>query len=100
MMYTNSLRYDMHGRKRKSKALNKPKKYKPEFQPMELSVTSVHALRGDRQEYKSAPLTPPQHAVQDDSYKKEISAQYTVSIAFNKGAYQVVPKSDIKHIGK
>jgi len=98
MMYTNSLRYDMHGRKRKSKALNTTKKYKPEFKPME--VKSVHPSYEDRQEYKSAPLTPPQNIVQDDSYKKEISAQYTVSIAFNKGAYQVVPNSDIKHIGK
>jgi len=97
-MYTNSLRYDMHGRKRKSKALNTTKKYKPEFKPME--VKSVHPSYEDRQEYKSAPLTPAVQTVQDDSYKKEISSQYTVSIAFNKGAYQVVPNSDIKHIGK
>ena len=98
MMYTNSLRYDHTGRKRKSKALNKCKKYKPAFKAIE--VKSVHPNYEDRQEYKSAPLTPPQHTVQDDSYKKEISSQYTVSIAFNKGAYQVVPNSDIKHIGK
>jgi hypothetical protein len=97
MMYTNSLRYDMHGRKRKSKALNTTKKYKPKFEPME--VKSPHPSQ-DRQEYKSAPLTAPRQVVQDDSYKKEISAQSTVSIAFNKGAYQVVPNSDIKHIGK
>jgi len=36
----------------------------------------------------------------DNTYKKEVSKQYTVSIAYNKGAYQVIPKSDIKHIGK
>ena len=98
MMYTNSLRYDMHGRKRKSKALNTTKKYKPEFKPME--VKSVHPSYEDRQEYKSAPLTPPQNTVQDDSYKKEISAQYTVSIAFNKGAYQVISRNNVEDIGK
>jgi hypothetical protein len=98
MMYTNSLRYDHTGRKRKSKALNKCKKYKPAFKAME--VKSVHPNYEDQVHYKSAALTPPQHTVQHDSYKKEISAQYTVSIAFNKGAYQVVPNSDIKHIGK
>tara|TARA_R110000764_G_scaffold83341_2_gene163946 strand:+ start:611 stop:910 length:300 start_codon:yes stop_codon:yes gene_type:complete len=99
MMYANSLRYDLHGRKRKSKALNKPKKYKPKFTPLE--VGSVHPNHRDQTEYKSAALTPcTQQVNQDDSYKKEISAQYTVSIAFNKGAYQVVPNSDIKHIGK
>jgi len=25
---------------------------------------------------------------------------YTVAIAYNKGAYQVIPNSDIKYIGK
>ena len=32
--------------------------------------------------------------------KKEVSKKYTVSIAYNKGAYQVIPTSDIKDIGK
>ena len=36
----------------------------------------------------------------DTSYKKEISNQYTVAIGYNKGAYQVIPNSDLKHIGK
>jgi hypothetical protein len=37
---------------------------------------------------------------EDTSYKKEISKQYTVSIAYNKGAYQVIPKKEVKDIGK
>jgi hypothetical protein len=37
---------------------------------------------------------------EDNSYRQEVSKQYTVSIAYNKGAYQVIPKKDIKHIGK
>jgi hypothetical protein len=37
---------------------------------------------------------------QDNSYKKDISKQYTVSIAYNKGAYQVIPKKEVKDIGK
>jgi len=36
----------------------------------------------------------------DTSYKKEESKKHTVAIAYNKGAYQVIPKNDIKHIGK
>ena len=36
----------------------------------------------------------------DTSYKKEVSKNYTVSIAYNKGAYQVIPKDDVEHIGK
>ena len=37
---------------------------------------------------------------EDTSYKKEISKQYTVSFAYNKGAYQVIPKNEVKDIGK
>ena len=36
----------------------------------------------------------------DNSYKKEVSKQYTVSIAYNKGAYQVIPQKEVKDIGK
>ena len=33
-------------------------------------------------------------------YKKEISEKYTIAPAYNKGAYQVIGKSDVPHIGK
>lgn len=32
--------------------------------------------------------------------KLEISSTYTIAPAYNKGAYQVVPKDEVKHIGK
>ena len=32
--------------------------------------------------------------------KQKISSSYTVAPAYNKGAYQVVPRNEIKHIGK
>lgn len=32
--------------------------------------------------------------------KLEASKNYTVAVAYNKGAYQVVSKDNIKHIGK
>jgi len=37
---------------------------------------------------------------EDNSYKQEISKQHTVAIAYNKGGYQVIPKNQIKDIGK
>lgn len=92
-----SLRYDHTGRKRKTKALNKCKRYNPSFK--ELKPKS-NPLYDDQPEYASAPLGSPSQTVVDESYKQEVSKNYTVSIAFNKGAYQVVPNSDIKHIGK
>ena len=32
--------------------------------------------------------------------RRHISSQYTIAPAYNKGAYQVIPKKDIKYIGK
>ena len=32
--------------------------------------------------------------------KQKISSTYTIAPAYNKGAYQVVPKNEVKHIGK
>jgi len=94
-----SLRYDPSGRKRKTKALNKCKRPQRTFTPM---VSSVHSNPHYtfQKEYPSAPLTPPKQIIQDDSYKKEVSSKYTVSIAYNKGTYQVIPDENIKHIGK
>jgi hypothetical protein len=36
----------------------------------------------------------------DTKIKQEVSKNYTVAVAYNKGAYQVIPKDGIKHIGK
>lgn len=36
----------------------------------------------------------------DTSYKKEASKNFTVAIGYNKGGYQVIPRNEIKHIGK
>lgn len=93
-----SLRYDASGRKRKSKALNKCRRPQGTFKPME--VRSAHPNYEDRIQYKSAPLTPPRQDIKDDSYKKQISSKYTVSVAYNKGAYQVITDDNIKYIGK
>jgi len=95
MIIKGNLKYDRHGRKRKSKftkAVKAPaqewKTYKPE-----------PTTRRTTPEYPSAPMgeyTP----ARDSSYKKQASSKYTVSIAYNKGAYQVIPKDEVKHIGK
>ena len=37
---------------------------------------------------------------EDTSYKQEVSSNYTISIPYNKGAYQVIPVDDIKKIGR
>lgn len=94
--FTGSMRYDMHGRKRKTKAWTKTKRYKPEFKPLE--TVSVHRDT-HREKYPSVSdmgYVP----TKDTSYKLEESKKFTVAPAFNKGAYQVIPRNDVKHIGK
>ena len=50
----------------------------------------------------------PSHGVQgagsctleNTEYKQEISSNYTIAPAYNKGAYQVILKDSVKDIGK
>ena len=41
-----------------------------------------------------------QEQIKFEQEKREISKGYTVAPAYNKGAYQVIPRTDVKHIGK
>ena len=108
--YSGSLRYDIHGRKRKTKALSKPKKSRGCS-----SIGRAPALHAGGSEFESRQLHHKKfRSMPIGSYdaqsallemKKKIIAQqesknFTVAPAYNKGAYQVIPKSDIKHIGK
>jgi hypothetical protein len=36
----------------------------------------------------------------DNSWKLEESKKFTVAPAYNKGAYQVIPRGDVEWIGK
>lgn len=92
-MIKGSMMYDQHGRRRKVKKLYASKKAKPNFAKQETKQFKQTS------EIPSMPIgeykTPT-----DNSYKKEVSKQYTVSIAYNKGAYQVIPQKEVKDIGK
>ena len=85
--------YDQHGRKRKVKKLYTSKKAKPNFEAVATKqfkkASEIPSMPSG--EYKTQT---------DNAYKKEVSKQYTVSIAYNKGAYQVIPKKEVKDIGK
>ena len=73
-------------------------KIKNTFKPLE-TKQSHHRADDHRDKYPSAPLTKPTLAV-DHSWKAEESKNFTVAPAYNKGAYQVIPRTDIQHIGK
>ena len=91
------MKYDQHGRKRKTNAWSKPKKRQPEFKPLE--NYSIGRSDDHREKYPSVSdmgYVP----TKDTSYKLEESKKFTVAPAYNKGAYQVISQSDVKHIGK
>ena len=50
--------------------------------------------------YKSAPMTTQYEPRKDQSWKAEESKNFTVAPAYNKGAYQVIGKNNIKDIGR
>ena len=55
--------------------------------------------RDHRKKYPSL-LTNKPMVVEDTSYQREVSKNYTIAVAYNKGAYQVIPTDQVKYIGK
>lgn len=90
-----SLSYTYNGRKRK-KAYKPVKVSKPVvFEPLVLP----------KRTYENNSKYPSRDdggiaAVKDTSFKQEISAKYTIAPAYNKGAYQVISRENVKDIGR
>ena len=102
-----SLRYDMHGRKRKTKALSKARSSSQVrthgFHPCNLGSNPGRATK----QYKSATMTLGSHdakaalqAYKEKLMRVEESSKYTIAPAYNKGAYQVIPRKEVKDIGR
>lgn len=99
--YTGSLRYDMTGRKRKTNSMKKNRKHVPEFKPYKAEKTFAQLQMEDfNKKYPSYTGDSTYRPADDQSWKAEESKNFTVAPAYNKGAYQVIPKRDVKHIGK
>lgn len=109
MDYSKTLRYDMSGRKRKTKALNKARKLRMQQKGQTLQAITNVLYERSKQIHDAIPskgLNIGQNGeggecgLIDTEERKRISKQYTIAPAYNKGAYQVVPESDIKFIGR
>lgn len=101
MIIKGSLNYDQFGRKRKRKSSARRSSSGTRTTPFQGvdAGSSPARLTKTKKAIPSAPVgeyKPPR----DTSWKVEASRKYTVAPAYNKGAYQVIPKEDIKHIGK
>lgn len=99
--YSNTLRYDMNGRKRKSKKV-RGEVYEKYAKPREGTHSiPTYSHRSSDVFYPSAgDATRVCTTKADESWKVEASKNFTVAPAYNKGAYQVVSKENIKHIGR
>ena len=106
--YGGSLRYDMNGRKRKmaKKSMSSPKvkARKSDFKPLKISQADRDRqarAQEHREKYPSMGNGIGTASVsRDTSWKQEESKNFTVAPAYNKGAYQVITKNNIKDIGK
>ena len=110
--YQGSLRYDIHGRKRKTKALQKARSSNGQdtrFSSWQSGFDSPSGFHKSwqqkqseehRRKYPSMPMNNNYKPQTDESWKREASKSFTVAPAYNKGAYQVIPSSDVEHIGK
>ena len=92
MIVRGSMRHSPSGRKRKTNAYKKTKA--PHFvarTPVE-PVVNLAKVASSKTIGYSKPV--------DNSWKVEESKNFTVAPAYNKGAYQVIPRGDVEWIGK
>ena len=100
MFIQGNLNYTYSGRRKKN--TYKVKKVQKTFVPLnpkkhhQFSPVWWEQKKKQHKSREFLPWTDPNCQL----YKKDISSKYTVSVPYNKGAYQVISKEDIKHIGK
>jgi hypothetical protein len=98
-IFFGSLNHTTSGRKRNSqqKRTKSAAIYK-EF------TSRPQPYRRDTPEYKSADMAKANHKVVTvdmvELEKRVISSNYTIAPAYNKGAYQVISRENVKDIGK
>ena len=103
MIVKGSTGFTTSGRKRKK--FKAPKKKKREFIPFDKVVPSYEYMlweKNQREQYPSVGFIPdPMYGKRTpENYRAEVSKKYAISVAYNKGAYQVIPEDDVENIGK
>ncbi len=107
-MFYGSMTHSYSGKRRKTNAWKKksaPRKCRTESLRVESHIKDrIEEMNAHRERYPSyvgkVSKATANCVVEDNSYKREISKNYTVAPAYNKGAYQVINKSNIKDIGR
>ena len=102
MIIKGSLNYDSHGRRRKT-VRTKRKSHKSKWTKVGAVAQQGEHRICTAKVAGSIPVSSTnagKGTAVDNSWKVEISKKYTVAPAYNKGAYQVIPPTDVEHIGK
>ena len=96
MIIQGSMRYSPSGRKRKTNAYKKKAKpsfeaqQKKNFKKPDTTPKIPSLLHSSKPKYKNDTL----------SKEERLEKKFTVAPAYNKGAYQVIPRGDVEWIGK
>ena len=96
MIIQGSMRYSPSGRKRKTNAYKK--KARPKF--VAQKTKNFKEVDNQKEIPSLSNSSKTKYKNEDNSWKIEESKKWTVAPAYNKGAYQVIPKGDVKWIGK
>ena len=98
MIFHGALNYDATGRRKKTVRKSSFKRHTPN------GTTSIpsYSYRSSRADtIKSLDTGICNTSISPDTkVKQEVSKNYTVAVAYNKGAYQVIPRDSVKLIGK
>lgn len=103
--YAGGMNYSPCGRKRKNSTFKRKTKRTPvkfsEYIPTKAELDAHQARKAHYEKYPSfIPPTKADITREDTSWKLEESKNFTVAPAYNKGAYQVVPRNEVEFIGK
>ena len=103
--YSGGMRYSPCGRKRKTTAYKSKKRAPVKFSayiPTQRELDAHQERKAHHEKYPSYDLSKHTENLkhEDNSWKIEESKNFTVAPAYNKGAYQVIPRGEVKCIGK
>jgi hypothetical protein len=102
-MFYGSMTHSYTGKKRKTSAYKTKPRKRVVFVPMEIAPSNrMQDIRDHYDKYPSytGSVSNGTCGVSTESYKIEESKKFTIAPAYNKGAYQVINKSNIKDIGR
>jgi hypothetical protein len=96
-----SMKHTQSGRKRKTNAWKTRTKTARDYS---WGVTPESPSSYVRESVYYPSVSNSVHCTVNETLSKEerqrISSEYTIAPSYNKGAYQVIPRSEVKHIGR